>query len=135
MDTETRTRLDADDIRAIEAMHARWTADELAGNAKAVLELCAEDVVWMPPGGRPLRGRRAILELLSGPPVQIHDLRLSNLRIAGDGRVAWKTCDFVTTYQPRWSTLPTIDRGSQLWVVHKDDDGVWRVVVASWTLV
>jgi ketosteroid isomerase-like protein len=130
----TGARLGAEDVRAIEAIHARWMSDELAGNAAAVLDLCSDEVIWLPPGGRPLRGRKTILQWLSGPPVQIRDLRLSNLEIAGDGRVAWKTCDFVTTYQPFGNSLPTIERGSHLWVMHKEDDGVWRVVVATWTL-
>jgi uncharacterized protein (TIGR02246 family) len=134
MGTGTGTRLAEEDVRAIEALHARWVADERAGNAKAVLDLCDEDVVWLPPGGRPMRGRQAILQWLSGPPVHIHDLRLSNLDIAGDGRVAWKTCEFVTTYQPHGASLPTVDRGSHLWVLHKTEDDVWRVVVATWTL-
>lgn len=120
-------------MRAIEAIHEQWMAEELAGNATAVLSLCAEDVVWMPPGARPLRGRQTILNWMSGPPVQIHDLQLSNLEIGGDGRVAWKTCEFVTAYQLNGAP-PTVDRGSHLWVLHKDDDGVWRVVVATWTL-
>jgi ketosteroid isomerase-like protein len=134
MRTGTGIRLAEEDARAIEAIHARWIADELAGNLTAVLDVCTEDVIWLPPGGRPLRGRQTILHWLSGPPVRIHDLRLSNLEISGDGRVAWKTCDFVTTYQPHGAAVPTIDRGSHLWVLHKGDDGVWRVVVATWTI-
>ena len=133
MGTGTGARLADEDVRAIEAIHERWMADELAGDATAVLRLCTEDVVWMPPGARLLRGRQTILNWLSGPPVQIHDLRLSNLEIAGDGRVAWKTCEFVTTYQLN-GAHPTVDQGSHLWILRKDDHGVWRVVVATWTL-
>ena len=71
-------------------------AEERAGNTRAVLDVCAEDVVWMPPGGRPLRGRQTILRWLSGPPVAITSLELSNLEIHGQGRLAYKTCEYVT---------------------------------------
>lgn len=129
----TATRLPDGDERAIEAIHERWMAEELAGNGTAVLSLCTEDVVWMAPGAPLLRGRQAIFNWLSGPPVQIHDLRLSNLEISGHGCVAWKTCEFVTTSQVN-GEHPHVNRGSHLWVLHKDDDGVWRVVAATWTL-
>lgn len=135
MRTGTGTRLSAEDVRAIEALHERWMADERAGNATAVLDLCDEDVLWLPPGGRPMRGRQTILHWLSGPAVPIHDLALSNLEISGDGRVAWKTCEFVTTWQPKGAYTPITERGSHLWVLHKTDSGDWRVVVATWTLM
>lgn len=131
---EAQVGLADEDVRAIRAVHERWLSDEKAGNARAVLDLCADDVVWMPPNGRPLKGRQTILKWLSGPPVEIHDLRIANIVVEGEGRVAWKTCDFVTTYQPAGDRLPSIDRGSHLWVLRKGDDGAWRVAVATWTL-
>ncbi len=134
MGTEAEARLSTDDVRAIEAVHERWVTDERAGNARAVLDLCDEDVLWLPPGGRPMRGRQTILHWLSGPAVPVHDLALSNLEIAGDGRVAWKTCEFVTTWQPPGAHTPIAERGSQLWVLRKNDLGVWLIVVATWTL-
>jgi uncharacterized protein (TIGR02246 family) len=134
MKTGAGTGLSEDDVRAIEALHDRWIADERAGNARAVLDLCDDDVLWLPPGGRPMRGRQTILHWLSGPAVSLHDVTLSNLEIAGEGRVAWKTCEFVTTYYPEGANRPVIERGSHLWVLHKTDAGEWRVVVATWTL-
>jgi uncharacterized protein (TIGR02246 family) len=124
-----------EDVRAIEALHDRWVADERAGNATAVLDLCDDDVLWLPPGGRPMRGRQTILQWLSGPAVRLHDVTLSNLAIAGEGRVAWKTCEFVTTYKVEGARLPLADRGSHLWVLRKTDAGLWRVVVATWTMM
>ena len=48
--------LTEDDVRAIEALHGRWLENERAGNAKAVLDLCDDDVLLLPPGGRPFAG-------------------------------------------------------------------------------
>jgi uncharacterized protein (TIGR02246 family) len=135
MGTEAGTKLSVEDLGAIEALHEQWVANERAGNAKAVLDLCDEDVLWLPPGGRPMRGKQAILHWLSSPAAPIQELRLSNLEIAGDGRVAWKTCEFVTTWQPPNAHPPITERGSHLWVLHKTDAGHWRVVVATWTLL
>ena len=129
----TEMRLADEDVRAIEALHARWLADERAGNARAVLDLCHDDVLWLPPGGRPMRGRQTILHWLSGPSVRVQEVSLSNLEITGDGSVAWKTCEFVTTFALNGETAPVTERGSQLWVLHKNDAAEWRIVVATWT--
>ena len=40
------------DVRAIEALQRRWLDEERAGHPTAILDLCTEDVVWMPPAGQ-----------------------------------------------------------------------------------
>ena len=131
----TEMRLGDADVRAIEVLHARWLADERAGNARAVLDLCDDDVLWLPPGGRPMRGRQTILQWLSGPSVRVQEVSLSNLEIRGEGGVAWKTCEFATTYVLNGDSAPITERGSQLWVLHRTDAGEWRIVVATWTTI
>jgi ketosteroid isomerase-like protein len=128
-------RLLEEDVRAIEAVHRQWIAVEKEGNATAVLDYCADDIMWMPPGAAPLRGSRAIRTWLSGPPVLIDEIEISNLAIAGDGRVAWKTCDFVTVSRAAGAGRSTVSRGSHLWILRRQDDGEWRVVLVTWTLV
>jgi ketosteroid isomerase-like protein len=36
------------DVRAIQRLQRRWLDEELAGHSAAILDLCTEDVVWMP---------------------------------------------------------------------------------------
>lgn len=124
-----------EDVRAIEAVHERWIVMEKAGDATAVLDLCADDIVWMPPDAEPLRGRQAIRCWLSGPRVLIDEIEISRLAIAGGGRVAWKTCDFVTVSRSADAATSTVTRGSHLWILRRQDDGQWRVVVVTWRLV
>jgi ketosteroid isomerase-like protein len=128
-------RLSDDDVRAIEAVHREWIALEKAGDAAAVIAYCADDIVWMPPGAAPLRGREAVRRWLSGPPVLIDEIEISRPAIAGDGCVAWKTCDFVTVSRAAGAASSTVSRGSHLWILRRQDDGAWRVVVVTWTLV
>ena len=127
--------LSDEDVRAIEAVHKQWIEFENAGNASAVLDYCADDIVWMPPGAAPLRGREAIRSWLSDPSALIDEIEISNLAIAGDGRVAWKTCDFVTASRAAGTACSTVYRGSHLWILRRQDDSEWRVVVVSWPLV
>jgi ketosteroid isomerase-like protein len=123
-----------DDIRAIQALHDRWIGHELAGQATAILDICDADVVWLPPGARPLRGRETILHWLSGPPVAIQAIEVSHLEIRGQGHTAWKTCEFVTTLQPSPADPPQTLLGAHLWVLAREASGPWRVVAVSWTL-
>jgi uncharacterized protein (TIGR02246 family) len=133
--TTRASTLPAEDIRAIEQVHKKWIADELSGNARAVVDLCTDDVVWLPPGGRPLRGRQTILHWLSGPPVAVASVEITNLAIRGEGRIAYKTAEFTTTYQKPSSNLPLTDRGAHVWILEKGDDGAWRIAVATWTVL
>jgi uncharacterized protein (TIGR02246 family) len=134
METRADAQLSGEDVRAIEALHARWVDEERAGNGAAILDLCDEDVVWLPPGGHPLLGRTAILQWTSGPAATVRDLTATNLRISGNGRVAWKTCEFVATYQHQGASR-TVIRGAHLWVLSKSPEGHWHIVAASWTVL
>jgi uncharacterized protein (TIGR02246 family) len=126
------TTLAPEDRQAIEALHHRWVRLELAGQASAVLDLCDDQVVWLPPGSRPLRGREAILHWLSGPPATVLALDVSRVDIEGRGDTAWRTCEFVTTLKPSPDQAPITVLGAQLWVLARTAAG-WRIVVASWT--
>jgi ketosteroid isomerase-like protein len=45
--------LSNEDVRAIEAVDKQWIELEKSGNATAVLDYCADDIVWMPAGAVP----------------------------------------------------------------------------------
>ncbi len=126
--------LTSEDARAIEGLHDRWMSDELAGNTTAVLDLCADDVVWLPPGAPPLRGKRQILEWLSGPTVRLESLRLFNLEIRGGSATAWKTCEFESVLRAAGTPGAVTVRGAHLWVLDKGPTG-WRIVAVTWTLL
>ena len=89
----------------------------------------------MPPGVAPLRGRDSIRAWLSGPPEAIEAIEISGLTMSGDGRIAWKTCDFVTVSRSTGDAISTSTRGSHRWILRREDDGEWRVVVVTWTLL
>ena len=124
--------LSVDDLQAIEAVHRRWIAAENSGNPKAVLELCTDDVEWIPPTEPALKGKQAIDAWLDRPSVSIRDLRISNLRIDGSGSVAYKLAEFETTYVPTGAADAVTVRGTHLWVLHRIAGGSWRVAVATW---
>ena len=71
------------DLDAIERLHQRWIRLEMERRGRELLELCAEDVVCMPPGRPPLSGREAVGPILSAQDVKVLDIRIRNLEIRG----------------------------------------------------
>ena len=121
------------DLQAIRSLEQRWLAAEVAGNTVAALEFCTEDVVWMPPTARPLRGKAAVRAWLVEPPARIEDLHISNVRIDGDGSMAYKVADYRTRYVPDGSSSPITSAGSHVWVLCRGADSTWRVALVAWT--
>jgi uncharacterized protein (TIGR02246 family) len=127
--------LDDTDVQAIRILEQCWLAEELAGNADAVLEFCTDDVVWMPPTAPTVRGKAAVRAFLAGPPARIEELHVSNVRIDGDGSIAYKVADYQTRYVPDGSTDSVRSSGSHLWVLSRGAGSTWRVTLVAWTVV
>jgi uncharacterized protein (TIGR02246 family) len=74
------SELSSHDLQAIADLHKRWIDAELAGDSLAVLRLCTDDVVWIPPDSPVLEGREAIIRWLKRAEVQIISIEISDLR-------------------------------------------------------
>ena len=120
------------DVEAIEAVHRRWIAAESSGNSKVVLELCTDDVVWIPPGRAALRGKPAIGEWLDQPGGEIRQLQIRNVRISGSGSVAYKLADYEARVVPPGSPDQVTATGIHLWVLRRRADSTWAVAVVTW---
>jgi len=120
------------DREAIEHTHALWIAEELANNPLSTLQFCTEDVVWIPPSAPSLIGRAAIETWLSGSQVDIRDVKITNLRIHGEGSIAYLTSDYATTYKTRTSTTAATATGTHLWILRKMSDGEWKLAILTW---
>ena len=121
------------DVRAIEALQRRWLDEERAGHPTAILDLCTEDVVWMPPAGLALRGKAGVEAWLNAPNVRLEDICLSNVRIDGHGLVAYKVADYRTRWIPAGSSHPVTSGGSHLWVLRRQMDSTWAVALVAWS--
>ena len=121
------------DIRAIQRLQRRWLDEELAGHSSAILDLCTEDVVWMPPAGLALRGKAVVQAWLNAPSARIEDICLSNVRIDGQGLVAYKVADYRTRWIPAGSNQTVTTDGSHLWVLLGQTDSTWSVALVAWS--
>ncbi len=127
--------LGASDLAAIGELEQRWTASELAGRVSEVLELCTPDVVWLPPGRPPIRGKAAIREWLERSSDRIKDIRLSEVTVAGDSLTAYKIANFQTRWLPSGSTEAVTIKGWHFWVLRRHGEFGWRVAVVAWSVV
>jgi uncharacterized protein (TIGR02246 family) len=107
--------LPADDLQAIECVHRRWIEAELAGDNLAVLRLCTDDVVWIPPDSPLLEGKEAITRWLkSTVEVEIRSLEVTDIRIAGNTTWAYKTGNYSTAYTGGGSSEVREAKGTHL---------------------
>ncbi len=128
------SRLSSDDVREINDIHSRWIAEEISGNSLGVLQFCSEDVLWMPPDAHRLRGKETITRWFAGPTVEIRSLDVFNLEIHGSGGIAYKSCDYCTSYSVAGEQKVRVMKGTHLWVMQKIEGDAWRVAVVSWSI-
>ncbi|HEV2245581.1 MAG TPA: nuclear transport factor 2 family protein [Terriglobia bacterium] len=131
---EIQGSLSEPDVEAIRLLERRWLAEELAGNLNGVLELCSDDIVWLPPGFPALKGKSAIRIWLEHPDSRIEDITLSNVSLYGNESIAYKLADFRTRYVPAGSTSSVEIKGNHLWILRRNRQSVWQVVVVAWAV-
>lgn len=126
------------DLAAIQEIHERWLNAELRGDHSQVIDLCTDDVSWIPPDSPPLSGKEAIASYLTENPVDLKDIQAKDLVIRGTGSVAYLTSSYHT-----WFKLPDDPKtqdakshestGTHLWIVRKNESGAWRVAIVTWS--
>jgi ketosteroid isomerase-like protein len=103
------------------------TKDNAAGLVKTFY---SEDAVIFPPNAPPVRGQKAITEMLRNyPPMTDYLQKPEEIIVSGNYAYQWDT----------WSvTLPLSDKtafkdkGTIFWIWHKQDDGKWKLLREIW---
>lgn len=129
------SELSRDDMQAIEKVHNRWLEVERASDSLAVLQLCTDDTMWVPPNSPALVGQQAIMQWLRGTEVEIISLEITNLHIGGSGTVAYKTSNYSTAYVVADSSGISRVKGTHLWILHKLPDSGWKVAIVTWNIL
>ncbi len=123
--------LGAEDRLEILKLQALWTAVVRAGRPDRAAELCADDVVMLPPDAPPITGREAARDWLarsSGGAVERIEVQGVDLR--GGPRSAWLTATIATTRRSGNGAC-AVERERRLWALVKDG-AIWRVRLAGW---
>ncbi|MCM3901841.1 MAG: DUF4440 domain-containing protein [Pyrinomonadaceae bacterium] len=128
------SELSDQDLEAIEEIHNYWIREELAGNGSRVIELCTDDVRWMPPNAPPLVGKPAIAQYLSDSTVGLKDVQAGDVVICGSGSVAYLTSSYHSRFVVEGGWELQEAAGTHLWILRKTGGGAWRVAVVAWSL-
>jgi ketosteroid isomerase-like protein len=121
------------DLQTIEEIHTHWISEELAGNSVEIVELCTNDVVWVPPNAPALVGKEAIKQYLNDNSGELKDIQIRDVVIRGNESVAYLTSNYWSRYVAEGTSGMQEATGSHLWVLSKTA-GVWQVAVVAWSL-
>jgi uncharacterized protein (TIGR02246 family) len=116
-----------DDEQAIRELVATWLRASRSGDTATVLELMAEDVVFLVPGHPPMRGRTAFAAAQAGLRDVDIDGRseIQEIRVLGDWAYVWTTLTITVT--PKSGGSPVTRSGPTLSILQKQH-GKWVIV-------
>jgi uncharacterized protein (TIGR02246 family) len=113
------------DEQAIRDVISNWLSASKAGDRDTVLQLMAEDAVFLQPGQAPMRGRAAFAaaqEALAGAEIDGR-AEIQEIRVAGDLAYCWNHLTVVVT--PRGGK-PVTRAGHVLSILRKEH-GRWVI--------
>jgi len=117
--------MDADE-QAIRDLIATWMQASADGDSERVLQLMAEDAVFLIAGQPPMRGRAAFATAQQ-PLQQTHRIQarseIQEIRVFGDWAYCWNHLD--VTMVPLQSGALSRRAGHVLSILHREDDGTW----------
>jgi uncharacterized protein (TIGR02246 family) len=112
-----------DDERQIRDLIREWLEASKRGDTAAVLELMADDVVFLVAGRPPMRGRSAFADAQAGMNGFELDARseVEEVRVFGDWAYAWTTLTVVV--HPPGGAKAVTRSGNTLSILRKEDSG------------
>jgi uncharacterized protein (TIGR02246 family) len=116
------------DEQAIRSLVATWLEASGRGDLERVLELMAEDVVFIGPGRPAMRGRDAFAAASRGQAAQGRidgRAELQEVRVFGDWAYCWN--ELTVTTHPVGGGMPSILRGPVLSILRRESDGRWVI--------
>ena len=113
----------SNDEQSIRDLIARWREATLSGDLSRVLELMAEDVVFLTAGRPPMRGRAEFASRAAGnPPGMKVEQEIEEIRVEGNFAYAWTRLTVAMT-PPGGVTARR--SGQTLSIFRKEADGRW----------
>jgi ketosteroid isomerase-like protein len=125
MSSTLPSALSAEDLTHLRSIaEEHWTGAIVARDWDRTLEMCAADVVYMPPDSPALQGREALRQWLEQFS-RIQKFTQPIETIHGSGDVAMMRGTFEITVDAGGQAI--INTGKILALVHKDSSGTWLV--------
>jgi uncharacterized protein (TIGR02246 family) len=115
------------DEQAIRELIKTWLAASAAGDTGRVLDLMADDVVFLTPGQQPMQGKAAFAasqEALKGLALEAQS-EVQEIRVIGD--LAWCWTRLAVTVTPPGAS-PVRRAGHTLSILQKQASGAWEIL-------
>ena len=122
-----------EDQDSILEIHHAWIDAEQRGDIEAMLELCAQDVRFIPPNMPSKKGKDTLREFLQKSGDVIKELEISNMDIEISGSLAYKTASFVAHVEELDASAVQTIRGTHLWVLRREGFQ-WKIAIVAWSI-
>jgi len=127
------------DEQAIRDLVENWLRSSEAGDTAAVLELMADDVVFLQPGQAPMRGRSAFREAQASHAALKIEAKsdIQEVRVIGDFAWCWNYLTVAVTKSDgntatrAGNVLSVLQKQAGRWVIVRDANMLTRVEVAN----
>ena len=127
------SELSDQDVEAIEEIHNYWIREELAGNSSRIIELCTDDVRWLPPNAPPLVGKAAVAKYLNDNTVDLKDVQVGDVVISGSPTIVYLTSNYYSRFMIDGNSEMQEAVGAHLWILRKTVDERWQVAIVAWS--
>jgi uncharacterized protein (TIGR02246 family) len=115
------------DEQAIRAVIATWMEATAAGDVSRVLELMADDVVFLGPGRPPMRGKGEFAKAMRSMEGRVESAAdIQEIRVCGDWAYCWN--QLTITITPAAGGQSRQLSGPALSVFRRDPGGAWVIV-------
>ena len=124
------TDADKEQIRAIDETFVKAI---LAKDASTAASLYTEDAITLFPNTEMVRGRANIQKSLEASSTQgeLHQFTFEQVEVHGVGDLAYVVGTNESTFTPKGSTRPITTKGKYVFILRKQADGSWKMVVDS----
>jgi len=120
--------MESREIEAIRQLTTEWTAATAFQDIPKLLSLLTDDVIFLPRGAPPIRGKRAVEAMYTmffGQFSKVHQTAvIDEIQISGDWAFSWGTDTM--TLVPAAGGDAIVLTGHGLSVLRRDRDGVWK---------
>ena len=116
-----------EDEQEIRDLIDTWLRASKAGDTETVLQLMAEDVVFLQPGQPPMRGRQAFANAQKGIGAIAIDGQadIQEIEIVGDWAYCWN--HLTVAFRPKDKSAPSKKRAGHVLTVLKKQSGRWVI--------
>jgi uncharacterized protein (TIGR02246 family) len=115
------------DEQAIRAVIATWMEATAAGDVSRVLELMADDVVFLGPGRPPMRGKEEFAKAMRSMESRVESAAdIQEIRVSGDWAYCWN--HLTVTITPAAGGQSRQLGGPALSVFRRNPGGAWVIV-------